>query len=92
MKITYISHAALLIEVDGLKIVTDPWLKGSSYCEQWFLFPKPSGIEQTFDADFILYSHGHEDHLHPESLKLLNKDAKVFYPYSWYDGAKSFFR
>jgi len=91
MKITYISHAALLIEVEGLKIVTDPWLKGSSYCEQWFLFPKPSGVEQAFDTDFILYSHGHEDHLHPESLKLLNKDAKIFYPYSWYDGAKSFF-
>lgn len=91
MKITYISHAALLIEVDGLKIITDPWLRGSSYCEQWFLFPKPSGIEKAFDADFILYSHGHEDHLHPESLRLLNKNAKVFYPYSWYDGAKPFF-
>ncbi len=91
MKITYVSHAALLIEVDGLKIVTDPWLKGSSYCEQWFLFPKPANIENTFDADVILYSHGHEDHLHPESLKLLNKNAKLFYPYSWYDGAKPFF-
>ena len=46
MKITYISHAALLIEVDGLKIVTDPWLKGSSYCEQWFLFPKPTVLKR----------------------------------------------
>lgn len=91
MKITYISHATLLIEVDGLKIVTDPWLKGSAYCNQWFLFPKPSGIEQVFDADFVLYSHGHEDHLHPESLKLINKNTKIFYPYSWYDGAKPFF-
>ncbi len=91
MKITYVNHAALLIEVDGLKIVTDPWLKGTSYCGQWFLFPKPGKIEKVFDADVILYSHGHEDHLHPESLKLLNKSAKVFYPYSWYDGAKPFF-
>jgi hypothetical protein len=91
MKITYISHAALLIEVDGLKIITDPWLKGSAYCNQWFLFPKAYGIEQTFDADFVLYSHGHEDHLHPESLKLINKKAKIFYPYSWYDGTKPFF-
>ncbi|MGZ3866254.1 MAG: MBL fold metallo-hydrolase [Bacteroidia bacterium] len=91
MKITYVSHAALLIEVGGIKILTDPWLKGSAYCDQWFLFPRPS-VERTFsDVDFVLYSHGHEDHLHPDSLSLINPKTKIFYPYSWYGGAKEFF-
>lgn len=91
MKITYISHATLLIEADGLKIATDPWVMGSAYCEQWYLFPKPIAPELIHKADVVLYSHGHEDHLHIESLKTIDKNAKVFYPYSWYPGTPAFF-
>ncbi len=91
MKITYISHATLLIEVDNIRIITDPWVTGSSYCDQWHIFPKPLSPGLINDADFVLYSHGHEDHLHAESLSLINKTAKVFYPYSWFDGAVEFF-
>jgi len=91
MKITYISHATLLIEVDGLKIVTDPWVKGASYCNQWHLFPKPLSPDLISDADYVIYSHGHEDHLNPESLQLINKNAVIFYPYSWYGGTTEFF-
>ncbi len=91
MKITYISHATLLIEVDDIKIVTDPWVKGTSYCDQWHLFPKALSPEKIKDANFVLYSHGHEDHLNGESLQTINKDASIFYPYSWYGGTTEFF-
>jgi len=91
MKISYIGHAALLVETGALKIVTDPWLKGPAYCSQWYVFPKPVDIKPVLDADYILYSHGHEDHTHPASAMLLDKKAKVFFPYSWYDGAVGFF-
>jgi hypothetical protein len=91
MKITYISHATLLIEVEDIKIVTDPWVKGASYCNQWHLFPKPLSPNLISDADYIIYSHGHEDHLNPESLQLVNKNATIFYPYSWYGGTTAFF-
>src|SRR6516225_8076835 len=92
MKISYVGHAALLLELDNIKILTDPWLKDSVYCDQWFIFPKPS-VSRSFDeVDFVLYSHGHEDHLHPESLSLIGKNARVFYPYNWYGGVIEFFR
>lgn len=91
MKITYISHATLLIQTENLRIVTDPWVKGSAYCNQWHLFPKALKPDLIVDADFVLYSHGHEDHLHAESLSLINKKAHVFYPYSWFGGTKEFF-
>jgi len=91
MKLTYISHATLLIEVDGIKIVTDPWVKGASYCDQWYLFPKPLSPQLIQDADFVLYSHGHEDHLNGVSLQTIRKEAKIFYPYSWYGGTTGFF-
>ncbi len=91
MKITYISHATLLIEIGQVKIVTDPWVKGTAYCNQWYLFPRaiePHLIEQ---ADYVLFSHGHEDHLHPPSLQMINTRAQLFYPYSWFGGTCEFF-
>lgn len=78
MKITYISHATLKIEIGNLKIVTDPWVRGTAYCDQWHLFPKAIEPNLITDADVVLYSHGHEDHLHPYSLQLINKNAHFF--------------
>lgn len=94
MKITYISHATLLIETNGKKILTDPWVFGSTYCHQWFLFPPAQHDvkDQLNDIDYVLISHGHEDHTHEGTLKLINKSAKIFFPYSWYDGAVKYFK
>lgn len=92
MKITYVSHACIVIETKGKKLVTDPWVKGSAYCGQWHLFPKPIAPEMIRDADFVVYSHGHEDHLHGKSLATIHKSAKLYYPYSWYGGTTEFFQ
>ena len=39
MKITYITHACLLIEIKGIKILTDPWLKGPCWGGSLWHFP-----------------------------------------------------
>jgi Beta-lactamase superfamily domain len=90
MKIEYVCHACLLIETDDLKIATDPWLENSTYCGQWHVFPKPVNSEKLNGIDTILISHGHEDHLNEETLRSLPKNAKVFYPYSFFGGAKEY--
>lgn len=90
MKIEYVSHACLFIETEDLRIATDPWLKDATYCEQWYLFPKPINAELVKSADVILISHGHEDHLHEATLKNLPKEKRVFYPYSFFGGAKEY--
>lgn len=90
MKIEYICHACLLIETEDLLIATDPWLGGATYCNQWYLFPKPVNGEKLQNIDAIFISHGHEDHLNEKTLRTLPKNAKVFYPYSFFGGAKEY--
>lgn len=91
MKITYLAHGALKITTGNINIVTDPWLNGPAYCNQWYQFPKPYIPQNIIDTDFVLYSHGHEDHLHFPSLELFSKKTSIFYPYSWFGSAKNFF-
>jgi hypothetical protein len=90
MKIEYICHSALLIETGDVKILTDPWLKGAAYCNQWHLFPKPMNITPAQKADVILISHGHEDHLHYESLLMLDRNSRIFYPFQWQKGIREY--
>ena len=80
MKIEYISHSCIFVDTGDARIVMDPWFNGSAYCNQWQLFPKPINTDILNTVDHIMISHGHEDHLHRQSLSLLPKNAKVFYP------------
>jgi L-ascorbate metabolism protein UlaG (beta-lactamase superfamily) len=81
----------LLIDTGDLRIATDPWSAGPAYSQQWHVFPKPVNEQAVETADVIVISHGHEDHFHPKTLRgLSNKSAQVFYPHSWFGGAKEF--
>lgn len=91
MRIEYICHSCVYIETEDTTLVMDPWIKGPAYQNQWFLFPKPVDYSKLHAVKNILYSHGHEDHLHAESLKELPQKARVFYPYQWRTGVKEFF-
>ncbi len=91
MKVEYISHACLLIDTGNVRIATDPWFAGPAYSQQWYVFPKPVHAQAVETAEVIAISHGHEDHFHARTLRgLSNKSAQVFYPLSWFGGAKEF--
>jgi L-ascorbate metabolism protein UlaG (beta-lactamase superfamily) len=53
-KVTWLGHAALSLETDGFNILVDPFLSGN---------PAASISPEKVNADFILLSHGHGDHL-----------------------------
>ena len=91
MKIEYLCHSCLFIDTGDTTLIMDPWFKGSCYMNQWHLFPKPADLSCVAQVKNILYSHGHEDHLHSESLKAMPCAARVFYPYQWRKGVVDFF-
>lgn len=91
MRIEYICHSCLFIDTGDTTLLFDPWLKGTAYHGQWQLFPPPVSLSMLPRVRNILYSHGHEDHLHRDSLLALPNDAHVFYPYQWRRGAKEYF-
>ncbi|MDP3764016.1 MAG: MBL fold metallo-hydrolase [bacterium] len=67
MKITKIGHCCLIIEEQGIKILTDP---GAFSTTQ----------NQITGVDVVLITHEHPDHLHIESLKTVltnNPNAEV---------------
>ena len=86
MHLEYISHSCFAIVSEGIRVAFDPWITGTAYQKQWFLYPPAVDYSLVEKADILLLSHGHEDHLHHESLKKINKSAHVFFPFQWRDG------
>jgi L-ascorbate metabolism protein UlaG (beta-lactamase superfamily) len=66
VRIRYIGHATVLIEVDGHRILTDPFLRrGLGPLERHGPLPDPESIG---GVDVVLISHGHPDHFDRWSL------------------------
>src|SRR5215470_1815376 len=77
MRITFVGHASILIEVNGLRILSDPWWNGPCFGAQWWPYPTPSLREiHEQSVDYVYVSHGHHDHFHPPTLRLL-RGAKI---------------
>jgi L-ascorbate metabolism protein UlaG (beta-lactamase superfamily) len=78
MKITYIGHATILIEMDGVKLVTDPTLRNYIF----YLTRLRGEVEdkELKDIDAILISHAHWDHLDINSLKAFPEGTLIIVP------------
>jgi len=55
MKITFLGHASLSIEVAGTNIIVDPFISANELAKHIDI--------NSLKADFILVSHAHEDHI-----------------------------
>lgn len=80
MNLTYLDSNSWLIEIDGQRILLDPWLVGKlTFAGADWLFcgqkNNPQPIPQ--NIDLILLSQGLEDHAHPPTLKELDKHIPV---------------
>jgi L-ascorbate metabolism protein UlaG (beta-lactamase superfamily) len=75
MRVTFVNHATVLLQVDGLNVLTDPvWSKRASPLS--WLGPKrhrPPGIrfEDLPPIDVVVVSHDHYDHMDLPTLRRL---------------------
>jgi UDP-MurNAc hydroxylase len=71
----------MLVELDGQRLLVDPWLIGSCYWRSWWHFPRPVEITPgLFEVDAIYLTHGHFDHLHFPSLRKFDRSTKIILP------------
>lgn len=80
MHITYIGHATLLLELAGVRVLTDPNFE--SRLGRFLPRVSPPGI--ALDAlpalDALLLTHAHADHLSFKSLRRLPRDIPLYAP------------
>lgn len=76
--LTYIGHATVLIEMNGVRVLTDPLLRDKAgflrRCEA------PLDPKSYQDVDAILISHLHMDHMDLPSLRLIDHKSRLIVP------------
>jgi len=74
MQLSFHGHACFTVEAAGKKILFDPFITGNELAK---------GIvdANAIEADFILLSHGHGDHIADAAAIAKRTGAKVIAPY-----------
>jgi L-ascorbate metabolism protein UlaG (beta-lactamase superfamily) len=80
MRITYVGHATLLIEVAGVRILTDPNFDLALAGFLPRVAPPGVAIHSLPRLDALLLTHAHADHLSFDSLNRLPRDVPLYAP------------
>jgi L-ascorbate metabolism protein UlaG (beta-lactamase superfamily) len=77
-RIVFLGHATVLIELDGVRLLSDPLLRARVA----HLRRQAPSVDRTLTRglDAVLISHLHHDHLDLASLRLLGRDVPLLVP------------
>lgn len=76
--LTYLGHSTVLLEMAGLRLLTDPILRRR--VGPLVRAEPPIAPEHWRDIDAVLISHAHWDHLDHASLRLVGPDVPLLVP------------
>jgi L-ascorbate metabolism protein UlaG (beta-lactamase superfamily) len=80
-RIAFLGHATVLIELDGVRLLTDPLLRGRvAHLRRQVPPVRESESVGWAGPDAVLISHLHHDHLDLASLRLLGFDTPLLVP------------
>lgn len=74
-RVTYVGHATVLVEIDGVRLLTDPVLRRRVGPLHRHGVPPDPGLTEGIDA--VLISHLHHDHADLPSLRRLDRAVPV---------------
>jgi L-ascorbate metabolism protein UlaG (beta-lactamase superfamily) len=77
-RIVFLGHSTVLIELDGVRLLTDPFLR--SRVAHLRRLPAPPDPRHYAAPHAILVSHLHQDHLDLPSLRLIGSDTPLVVP------------
>jgi L-ascorbate metabolism protein UlaG (beta-lactamase superfamily) len=85
LRITWMGHSSMLIELDGRRVLTDPvWGPRASpfgFAGPARFHPPPVALSDLPPLDAVLISHDHYDHLdHPSIVELARRDVPFYAP------------
>jgi L-ascorbate metabolism protein UlaG (beta-lactamase superfamily) len=82
LRVTWMGHSSLLIEIDGQKVLIDPmWSDRASpvsFAGPKRFFPPPLPLKELPVLDAIIISHDHFDHLDKETIIALKDRVPLF--------------
>ncbi len=82
MRVTWLGHSTVLLEIDGFRVLTDPVFgeraSPFSFAGPKRFHPPPVRIEALPPIDLVIISHDHYDHLCYESVMALAKRQVPF--------------
>jgi L-ascorbate metabolism protein UlaG (beta-lactamase superfamily) len=82
LRVTWMGHASALLEIDGLRVLTDPvWserVSPSSLAGPRRFFRPPIALDELPSIDAVVISHDHYDHLDMATVKALSARGALF--------------
>lgn len=78
-----LGNATILMFEDGQpQLATDPWMIGTAYYGSWALENPLSDqqIDNIKKCKYVWFSHGHPDHLHMDSVDMLDRSTVLLVP------------
>jgi L-ascorbate metabolism protein UlaG (beta-lactamase superfamily) len=81
LRVTWMGHSSLLVEIDGLRVLIDPVWDERASPVRWAgpkrFFAAPVRLEDLPPVDVVLVSHDHYDHLGKATIQRLAKLASM---------------
>lgn len=83
LRVTWIGHSTLLVEMEGCSILFDPAMGMRASPFRWSgpkrFYEPAASVEDLPDIDMVVISHDHYDHLDEHDIRGLISKAKIFY-------------